>query len=103
MSSSFFLTIVTHDTIVSFIQHFPSSSSQNIPSIQPIIEKQPGKKLDPRDAFGFPDVKNCSTGPELPKLVLIEVATQKPTLPANKMPGILGTRADGREGIEKGL
>jgi hypothetical protein len=102
MSSSFFLTVVTHDTIVSFIQHFPSSS-QNIPSIQPIIEKQPGKKLDPRDAFGFPDVKNCSTGPELPKLVLIEVATQKPTLPPNKMPGILGTRADGREGIEKGL
>jgi hypothetical protein len=102
MSSSFFLTVVTHETIVSFIQHFPSSS-QNIPSIQPIIEKQPGKELDPRDAFGFPDVKNGSTGPELSKLVLIEVATKKLTLPPNKMPGILGTRADGRERIEKGL
>jgi hypothetical protein len=102
MSSSFFLTVVTHDTIVSFIQHFPSSS-QNIPSIQPIIEKQPGKKLDPQDTFGFPDVKNGSTGPELSKLVLIEVATHKPTLPPNKMPGILGTRADGSERIEKGL
>jgi hypothetical protein len=102
MGSSFFLTVVTHYTIVSFIQHFPSSS-QNVPSIQPIIEKYPGKKLDPRDAFGFPDVKNCSTGPEFSKLVLIEVATQKPTLPPNKMPRILGTRADGWEVIEKGL
>jgi hypothetical protein len=102
MSRSFFLIVVAQDTVVTFIQHFPPSS-QNIPCIQPIIEKQPSKKLDPRDAFGFPDVKNGSTGPELSKLILIEVATQKPTLPPNKVPGILGARADGRERVEKGL
>jgi hypothetical protein len=102
MRRGFFLTVVTQDTVVSFIQHFPPSS-QNIPSIQPIIEKQPSKKLDPWDAFGFPDVYNGSTCPELSKLILIEVATQKPTLPPNQMPGILGTKADGRERIEKGL
>jgi hypothetical protein len=102
VGSSFFFTVATHNTIVSIIQHFPSSS-QNIPSIQPIIEKQPSKKLDPWDAIGFPDVKNCFTGPEFPKLILIEAATQKSTLPPNKMPRILGTRADGREVIEKGL
>jgi hypothetical protein len=102
MSCGFFLAVVTQDTVVSFIKHFPPSS-QNIPSIQPIIEKQLSKKLDPWDAFGFPDVKNGSTGLELSKLILIEVATQKPTLPPNKLTGILGTRADGRERIEKGL
>jgi hypothetical protein len=96
MSRSFFLVVVAQDTVVSFIRHFPPSS-QNIPSIQPIIEKQPSKKLDPRDAFGFPDVKNGSTGPELSKLILIEVATQKPTLPQIRCheslePGLMGGR-----------
>jgi hypothetical protein len=94
MGSSFFLTVVTHYTVVSFIQHFPSPS-QNVPCIQPIIEKKPGKKLDPRDASSFPNVKNCPTRPEFPELVSIKVATQKPTLPPNKVPGVFGTRADG--------
>jgi hypothetical protein len=80
MGSSFFLTVVTHYTVVSFIHHFPSPS-QNVPCIQPIIEKKPGKKLDPRDASSFPNVKNCPTRPEFPELVSIKVATQKPTLP----------------------
>jgi hypothetical protein len=42
-------------------------------------------------------------GPERCKLILVEVTTQKPTLPPNKVPGILGARADRRERVEKGL
>jgi hypothetical protein len=53
--------------------------------------------------FGFPNVKNCPTRPKFPELVSIEVATQKPTLPPNKVSRVFGTRADGGEVIQKGL
>jgi hypothetical protein len=99
---SFFLTIVTHYTVVSFIQHFPSPF-QNVPCIQPIIKKQPGKKLDLRDAFGLPYAKNCPTRPEFSELIMIKVATKKPTLPPNKVPEVFGIRADGGKVIQKDL
>jgi hypothetical protein len=94
IGNSFLLTALAHHTAVSFIQRF-LSSSQNIPRIQPIIEKQRSKKSDLWDTLGFPYTKDGSTRPELSELIMIEMTCQEPTLPPNEVPGVLGVRVYG--------
>jgi hypothetical protein len=54
---SFLNTVLAHDTIITFLKNFPSSS-QHVSSIYPIIKKQPNKELNLWYTLGFPNPKN---------------------------------------------
>lgn len=86
--NSFLHPIMEYSAIISFFLVF-IPSSKNIPRIELIIQKEPGKKLNSWDALWFPIPNNWPAGLQYTKMVGVILASWVILVAPDKIPWII--------------
>jgi hypothetical protein len=97
--NSFLNTVMAHDTIIAFLENFPSSS-QHVSCIFIFIKKQPSKEFILWYTLGFPNPQNSLDGSDFSKLILIVVASKVSMLPPYEVPRVFSIQIYGGKGAK---